>query len=122
MGTVLGERKFFNMPPKWPSASFRIATPLALLLFIPRCGEFISRITQHGYAWLGCIYNCIGTNRLLSAHKRQSFNGVLENYPSEQQRFRLVKESNKTDGGAAKREHDAASLSGLEPGSCLVAP
>lgn len=52
--------------------------------------------------------------------KRQSFNGVLENYPSEQQRFRLVKESNKTDGGAAKREHDAASLSGLEPGSCLV--
>lgn len=30
--------RFFNMPPKWPDASFRIATPLALLLFIPRHG------------------------------------------------------------------------------------
>ncbi|CAJ1369161.1 unnamed protein product [Effrenium voratum] len=80
VGTVLGERRFFNMPSKWPDASFRIATPLALLLFIPR----------------------------------QSFNGVLENYPSEQQRFRLVKEMTKTDRGNAKREHDAASLSILQ--------
>lgn len=80
VGTVLGERRFFNMQSNWPDASFRIATPLALLLFIPR----------------------------------QSFNGVLENYPSEQQRFRLVKETNKTDGGNARREHDAASLSILQ--------
>eukprot|EP00438_Fugacium_kawagutii_P028765 Skav212371 [mRNA] locus=scaffold1983:24030:26540:+ [translate_table: standard] len=83
VGTVLGERRFFSMPANWPDASFRIATPLALLLFIPR----------------------------------QSFNGVLENYPSEQQRFRLVKETNKTDGGNARRDHDAASiLQGCGPG------
>ncbi|CAE7374428.1 egl-4 [Symbiodinium sp. CCMP2456] len=80
VGTVLGERRFFNMPSMWPDATFRIATPLALLLFIPR----------------------------------QSFNGVLDNYPSEQQRFRLVKENTKTDGGNAKREHDAASLTILQ--------
>ncbi|CAE7824326.1 unnamed protein product, partial [Symbiodinium sp. CCMP2456] len=44
--------------------NFRIATPLALLLFIPR----------------------------------QSFNNILDNYSSEQQRFCLVKENTKPDG------------------------
>ena len=32
-------RRFFNMPSMWPDATFRIATPLALLLFIPRQGQ-----------------------------------------------------------------------------------
>ena len=121
------------MQSNWPDASFRIATPLALLLFIPRpsvfcCGAH-SKINGTMQRTWGMevaevaldIFRCGGRvlpsvnkqkrhfalpNQLIrwefttASHclkhcplccARQSFNGVLENYPSEQQRFRLVK-------------------------------
>ena len=126
--------RFFNMQSNWLDASFRIATPLALLLFIPRPWVFLlwcaplkingtmqrtwgMEVAEVALDILRCAGRVLPSVKKQKRHfalpnqlirwefttashclkhcplccARQSFNGVLENYPSEQQRFRLVK-------------------------------